>query len=331
MAQAVLAGPDGRSPAIDQLTGQPLTMEELLRRRGILAIGGNSRPMPFANDPTGSATTATAATLAGTKAAPTMKDVAATVANSTDPSVAAGASPVPGLSKKTLDGMSDEEIDDLATNLAPIIGAGAVAGLANYLLTRKRGGGGAAAGAADATSATAENNAAIGQRQIGSSTAKQADIIDGEFEVVHPNKSLPNQGAMKQLGAPDVVDVSKPKAVNRSAIAGALEDNMTRVKPNTRKEIGARQSVQSRTQPPGSGVIQLGDSYDDLTDTEFRQAITLRDQLIADHVAGRRSKVKGRAGKPTADINPEGVFNEIVRLIREGRNAKAVRGLSRVK
>jgi hypothetical protein len=281
MAQAVLAGPDGRSPAIDQLTGQPLTMEELLRRRGILAVGGNSRPMPFAEGTNGPATTATAAALASTPAAPSMSAVAATVANSTDPSVADGASRVPG--------------------------------------------------AAEATNATAENNAAVGQRQIGSSTAKQADIIDGEFEVVHPNKSLPNQGAMKQLGAPDVVDVGKPQRVSRSAIAGALEDNMSRVKPNTRKEVGARQSVQSRVQPAGRDVIQLGDSYDDLTDTEFRQAITLRDQLIADRISGRKAKTRGRAGKPTADINPEGVFNEIVKLIREGRNTKAIRGLSRVK
>ena len=39
--QTVLAGQDGKTPAIDATTGQPLTMEEMLRRRGIVAAGNN--------------------------------------------------------------------------------------------------------------------------------------------------------------------------------------------------------------------------------------------------------------------------------------------------
>lgn len=39
--QTVLAGQDGTTPAIDATTGKPLTMEELLRRRGIVAFGNN--------------------------------------------------------------------------------------------------------------------------------------------------------------------------------------------------------------------------------------------------------------------------------------------------
>lgn len=38
--EAVLAGQDGQTPAIDQATGRPLTMEELLRRRGMLVSSG---------------------------------------------------------------------------------------------------------------------------------------------------------------------------------------------------------------------------------------------------------------------------------------------------
>lgn len=39
--QTQLAGPDGKTPAIDARTGQPLTMEEMLRRNGIVSVGNN--------------------------------------------------------------------------------------------------------------------------------------------------------------------------------------------------------------------------------------------------------------------------------------------------
>lgn len=52
--QAVLAGEDGRSPAIDQLTGMPLTMEELIRRRGIVTFNPQQQQgMPQEQQPGG--------------------------------------------------------------------------------------------------------------------------------------------------------------------------------------------------------------------------------------------------------------------------------------
>lgn len=45
--ELVLAGPDQRSPAIEAETGNPVTIEELLRRRGLVAYGGNMRFSPL--------------------------------------------------------------------------------------------------------------------------------------------------------------------------------------------------------------------------------------------------------------------------------------------
>lgn len=51
MPEAVLAGENGQ-PAIDQLTGMPLTMEELLRRRGYVGVAGvPSAPEPVMLQP----------------------------------------------------------------------------------------------------------------------------------------------------------------------------------------------------------------------------------------------------------------------------------------
>lgn len=46
MQETILAGQNGQ-PAVDQMTGNPLTIEELLRRRGLVAYGGNIRMTPL--------------------------------------------------------------------------------------------------------------------------------------------------------------------------------------------------------------------------------------------------------------------------------------------
>ena len=56
----VLAGQDGVSPAISQQTGQPITIEDLLRQRGLMAAGGKMSIYP--NVPNASAAGPTAAT-----------------------------------------------------------------------------------------------------------------------------------------------------------------------------------------------------------------------------------------------------------------------------
>lgn len=89
--QTQLAGPDGKTPAIDARTGQPLTMEEMLRRNGIVATGNNVSMMgaPAAQVaapvPVNTANSASAAALASRAGANPAVVASTTPTNGGDP------------------------------------------------------------------------------------------------------------------------------------------------------------------------------------------------------------------------------------------------------
>lgn len=117
-----------------------------------------------------------------------------------------------------------------------------------------------------------------------------------------------------------VAERALPKPPNSLPRPPASLENFSGPAPASRAEVGARQATQSRVLPDSGNMIHLPDAMGDISDSEYRQAVTLRDQIIADRVRGRRDLMRGRAGGPTADINPEGVLNEIIALIRKNRN-----------
>lgn len=71
----VLAGQDGTSPAINQQTGKQITIEDLLRQRGLMAAGGNMSIYP--NVPNESVPATPTMPNAATEASPGVTDPAA--------------------------------------------------------------------------------------------------------------------------------------------------------------------------------------------------------------------------------------------------------------
>lgn len=131
MPETVLQGPNGQ-PAVDNTTGQPLTMEEMLRRRGIVADGGYHM-MPMQQAPASSPTVA-----GGNAASPSLADAVA-ARGRVAPTVAAAQAPT------SIDAMSasdpaatvvsvPEPSNSEGVNLLGVAGAGAAGALGTHLL-----------------------------------------------------------------------------------------------------------------------------------------------------------------------------------------------------
>lgn len=198
MPETVLAGPDGQ-PAVDAQTGQPLTIEELLRRRGLVAYGGNYRFSP--PDPAGTAAAAQAqgqvATAKGM--APNAGGVvsrgggmgpqggggAPTVVDPNDPTQ----TPVPTTSAGGNDAGSGNSL------LPWLLGAGATTGAGTLLyqsLKNKR---------ASAISGAGPDDPQFGSPRTGTGTGTTApnrgsQIVEGEYTEVPRQGQL--EGAVRQ-------------------------------------------------------------------------------------------------------------------------------------
>lgn len=347
MPEAVLAGVDPSQPAIDQLTGQPLTIEELLRRRGLLAAQGRYTMFP-GSSPTDVGTSApqsaAAAQIAannggasvGTVAPGGVSTASPGVVASTAPTAANNAAQLP-VDESVLDGMDEGAVTALLTGL----GLGGAA-LAAYLLRRR-----AKMQPTDAAGQIAPDGVAA-PRQIADGIplvegevlppvqrAVGDHIVDGEVvqertpitntKKIAQGATVPDNEGPKALGAPKQVDLPKEPArvSGRSAVAGVLTDQR---KPDRRARARAVQERNRRTQPNDVDVMTGGDAMSDLSTEEKAFARSLVDQLKQNRLAGNAAQRRRMTGKrstnsslPSGTVNDSTLLNNVVRMIRQAK------------
>lgn len=314
MPEAVLAGPNGQ-PAIDQITGMPLTMEELLRRRGILSVGGVVSPLnsvPVASP----AQTALA------------DSADATAANSDGSNAAIGASPntlnelgVPqGATEATPTAMQTAESapgPDASEDewLAWLLGAGAL-GAGAYALSKLRGR--KAAAAAPEVPLTGEvlpshvrtpvdgpsiNNTLTRVDNGGSNQVLNA-LIDGKNvaragEIGAGPKALSGPAPVTDLRTEGEYNLAS--AVARQRGIPDYYEGPSRG-PQSRMEYGARKAAYMREGTSNSDPIMLRDRYTDLSPEERTLASEIAGRLKAERESGR-GKLPARIG--TTKVNKQ--------------------------
>lgn len=328
MPETVLAGVDPHQPAIDQLTGQPLTIEELLRRRGLLATGGRYTMFPgdsstLPSSPTDqSAVAAQIATNNGATPAASagagagaVSSVAASAPNATNQAL-----PVPD---ETLDGMSEGDVTGLLVGL----GLGGAA-LAAYLMRRRAKLNGAAV-ADDIPLVEGEviedGKTVTGDKVVNGKVQQQNKVIPAsQTKQIAQGADVPNNAGVQALGAPKEVDVPPPqKGLPKPTIAGVLTDQR---KPDRRARARAIIDRSSRTQPNDMGVVTAKDAMTDLTPEERALANTLVQQLKQNRRAGNAVDIRRKQGKrnlrstlPTGTVREETLLNNVVAAIRKAR------------
>jgi hypothetical protein len=309
MPEAVLAGANGQ-PAVDAVTGLPLTMEELLRRRGILAYKGVASPLNVA-----APTETVAATPANTELAASAD---ATAANSDGSNAAIGASPdsldetgtpigatiaTPTLKDPTVEEGSSDWMEWLA-------GAGLL-GAAAYGASKLR-----------------RKNAAVG----AAPEAVVGEVLPSDYTINNSLTRVGDTGSHQTLDALiDSKNVSKagaigagPKALSGPLPVENLEGDISLASsvaeqrrlaneyegpsrgPQSRQEYGARKQSYMREGSTNDNVIQMRDRFTDLSPDEL---------TLAKEIAGRLKSIRDTGeGKLPARIGTTKVAK---------RNAKA--------
>ncbi len=274
MPEVVLAGPDGK-PAVDAQTGMALTMEELLRRRGMIGYSGQMRNRPL--DPYGTVTNNNEGSLSP-DATPVVatNDPANGGVNGADGPIAGsdgvtvgqdgtnGPPPVPGLSKDQLETLTDNDIEGLkSAELSGLAVAGTATAAAAYLAWKAlRNRGGTAVVDAVAPTGTA----------LSAATSSNAGVIDGDYTVVsdqkrigRPNSQITatnNQG-IKAIGAPSEVALggAQPSATARALTTGRRVNATNRAATAAqgaanRTVIAAHPKVNTKVESPIVGVLR---------------------------------------------------------------------------
>lgn len=322
MPEAILAGPDGQ-PAIDAETGQPLTMEEMLRRGGIMAYKGVVSPLNLAQSTQAAATSADAAvnpapidTMVDPSAiAPVEGTALASNSPNGDgtPIIGSGGDPkVAGDGTTTAAaGNPTDEVQDADGNWWPIaamIAAGATAyGVSK--LKRRPGGTGGAAEIVDGTPANLkrvgptinDSLTLVDPTDVKGSNRQLSSTIDGANvakagEIGAGPKALSGTTPVRDtsVDGTSLTDsvVSRKRALNDHTVPGKS--------PSTRLQQGARQANNSRTQPPGTQPIPLDDKFTDLSPEE----LTVAKELAA---RNRLDRLQNEA-KPTRRIGQTSVY-----------------------
>lgn len=349
MIETTLLGPNG-GPAIDEVTGQPLTMEEMLRRRGIMAHKGVISPLNQGSSNAGASGSALSAALAGGAGSYGDSSTASTI-NFRDPYADAGTQTannpynldengnidgIPGVNKDALDKLGDEQLSQLFDpgGLLATIGVGTAAGIANYLATRRKVPTGATAnGTALATTVAGleEEPRVANYDARGNPTS---EIIDGEYRVLDDTIDAKNVTAPKQIGAgPKMLPGAAPVTETESELGRAIGfqrklPNYAGNRPNTRKEIGARQAVQSRVLPPGQGVIHAEPVHQGYTPEEIRLAQQLAQRLKQQRSQGIQNK-NYKTGRPrnvgranagsSAPVDDNSLLSQALEIIRKAK------------
>lgn len=277
-------------------TGQnidPSLMEEMLRQRGLIATGGNIRPIPFAGDnvsPPASGSMGVGG--AGASGA----------ANIPRPP---GATPIVGPNNTLLDPSTNQPLDPQSSD-----------SWWKYLL-----GGAGVVGGGMAAAALLKNRKGVPYIEgetldpLAPNAAPDAPPVEGEYTNV-PNSDVPNVEPQRGLPPP----------------ATAIEDARTQAQlPETAKALGARKRATNPSVSSDTSVVRGSDSLSDFTPEEIARARQLAQQLVAERVKGNRARAKQtnltrRGGKPTGPTEEEGLLNTVIRLLREGG---ALRSLSK--
>lgn len=207
MAETLLRGV-GDEPAVDQLTGMPLTMEELLRRRGIVAYNGNVRPSPLDASSAGGG-----AMDALNSGAPVLDDTGALITSGTAPTSPSSAPLAPvdnpnapigprGETPAQLDAMDDNAFNswvEAAGGWAQLAAVGAATGLGWYLAQRRARNG----NLSEVASALAAQAPRVGteamQGEVTYPTRAPREPVDGEFSVVEALQDR-NRGTRRLTG-----------------------------------------------------------------------------------------------------------------------------------
>jgi hypothetical protein len=352
MQETVLRG-QGAEPAVDQLTGAPLTIEELLRRRGLVSYGGNIRLTPL-DGVTG------AANSSGGVAAPTTDSSVASVDPLAGSPSVVGASPVSAAGEALDIGSAGnaaaggaatgdvvvtpeqsaafEQLDNQTggngeSYIDELIGLGLAGGalLLAYRAWKNRRG---AAGVVPPADQTARMTTPLTPTSPGGA-ALDTPIIDGEFTEVRqpaqvtaePQRALPAPRAALPAPNAGAIAADDPAAAARSAtgaVSRALGDRYT----GGRRDRAQRRVTRStRVEPNDIGPIPLGR---DVPEQTLREATAIADELIARRRP--QGSHRGRAGAPTAPVNRyrpnepirnqrEGLINEIINVLTTNPNA----------
>lgn len=335
MPEAVLAGQDG-SPAIDAMTGMPLTMEELLRRRGILAAKGVVSPLNLG-------------TGLGADTGSSVVDAAIA-----DAAAANGTLTPNGVGNGTLPGATGSPIDTVAAANAPNGGGSDDESILPYIL-------GPAALLAAALAArklrkgpngeTIDNFTPDPATKINSSLRREP--VDAEFTEIDPGSNrrlsplldgsnVTNAGEIgagpKRLsGTAPVTNTANDNTLSSAVAERRLQDYNTRAPVSTRMENAARQANNSRVLPTGTDVITLRDAYSDMSDEEMTLARQIASRNRTDREIGQTRGVGSRragSGVPPAPVyDQSSELTEAVKIVRalraNGVNTQALMPLVR--
>lgn len=326
MPEVVLAGPDG-APSIDAATGMPLTMEELLRRRGILGVKGVVSPLnqspvgttdaSIAQQALAEASNATTANSSGSAA-----EIGASPQRTDANGVAIGATPA---TPKVVP-VSPAPDDGSDGSMWPwAIGGAGLAGAYAYSKLRRRGG---------RTPIDADINSVVSPRFY-----REPIIEDAQWEEINPgsnrkldplldgrNASHAEQigaGPKSLAGAAPVTDVANDNTLTSAVATRRLQDYNTRAPVSSRVQNAARQSNQSRVQPTGTNPIRLQDGYTDLDESEMGLARQLASRIRTDREIGQTRGVGSR--RAGSGIAPAPVYDqgselaEAVAIVRAAR------------
>lgn len=310
MPEAVLAGPNG-APAIDQMTGMPLTMEELLRRRGILGYKGVASPLNM------SAVTDAAVPVATPAETALADSASATSANSTGSDAAIGASPnaldenglpvgatvaTPVLNNenKTAQPSDDAPESDWLAWAALAGGAGAAA-LAAWRMRRN----------AKAAAPTVDPNAPIKMGpgdpgySINNTLTRVPSDTKGSNQVLSALVDGKNVAKAGQIGAgpkalagpQPVEDVSTHNLAESVARNKALPNDYEGPSrgPQTRMEYGSRKQSYMREGTSNDNTIALRDRFTDLDADELKLVTQIAGRLKSARDTGE-GKLPARIG-----------------------------------
>lgn len=310
--ELVLAGQDPSQPAIDASSGAPVTIEELLRRRGLMSYNGNMRfsPLEMSGSGAGDTTAGMAGSGNGVATAAnganlSMGDVAGVVGSEQD---------IPDDMRRTFEGIagntqSEAEADQWIETLAAL-GAGGAGMTALWYLWKRRNGlgtSGPSSGGnlpAAAVPPTAPNGGAGGSSTVNNSLRNDPgtagalpdnSIVDGEFSEVRP----------EQIGARQPIITSEmPQGApaNDNTVAGAIA---------ARRGAGVDRRAQASDvaaraaagQPNDVGTLRMGEDPNMYPEEVVRNGNALADEIIAARLRGQASRRSRIAGSPTAPIN----------------------------
>lgn len=203
--ETTLAGQDGKSPAIDQATGQPLTIEDLLRRRGLLAVNGATRingqapGLPVATTAQGQGTNPLAAVMAARNGGA----VPIAASSGASPAVVASTSPqaqgvpanVPSGNPLTVGDPNGSVLPD--PNVLAPLAVGGAAGLGWALASRRKKSKGAGPAGLDGGGGTSPKPGAMantgnrpeampGTAPTNNTAVRQSGMIEGTRQLPSP-------------------------------------------------------------------------------------------------------------------------------------------------